>query len=44
MERNEEIRMKGTGLMSRKSSVLNIAIRKRVEMCYIILAIDRFVK
>ena len=36
--------MKTIVLMSRKSSVLNVAIRKGEKTCYMVLEIDRVVK
>lgn len=44
MERKEEIIMKTIVLMSRKSSVLNIAIRKGECLRYVVFEMERVVK
>ena len=44
MGRKEEIIMKTIVLMSRKSRVSNIAIRKGEDLRYVVLEMDRVVK
>jgi hypothetical protein len=44
VEKKEEIVMKTIVLMSRKSSVLDIGMRKGEDLCYVVLDMDGVVK